>query len=120
MNGTGGRRTLRRLFGKCLDGVDPRKAVAQTLARPRLAGFFGLARRVGVFACGKAASAMVLGVPERFRRNALAVLPRGYPAAELSSLEVLFASHPEPDSSSVRAARRALDYFAGFGPGDVI
>ena len=120
MNGSGGRRTLRRLFGECLDGVDPRKAVAQALARPRLAGLIGGTRRVGAFACGKAASAMVLGVPARIRRNALVVLPRGYLAGGLSSLEVLFASHPEPDSSSVRAARRALEYFAGFGPRDVI
>jgi hydroxypyruvate reductase len=63
---------------------------------------------------------MVRGVPARFRRNSLVVLPRGYPAGGLSSLEVLFSSHPEPDSSSVRAARRALEYFAGFGPEDVI
>src|SRR5260370_12842448 len=99
MNGTGGRRTLRRLFRKSLEGVAPRKAVARALARPRLAGLLGRARRVGVFACGKAASAMLLGVPARIRRNALVVLPRGYPAGGLSSVEVLFASHPEPDSS---------------------
>jgi len=120
MNGTGGRRTLRRLFRACLEGVDPRKAVARELSRPRLAGVLGGARRVGVFACGKAASAMVQGVPARFRRNALVVLPRGYPAGGLSSLEVLFSSHPEPDASSVRATRRAIDYFADFGPRDVI
>lgn len=63
---------------------------------------------------------MVRGVPGRLRRGALVVLPRGYPAAGLSSLEVLFSSHPEPDASSLRAARRALDFFAGFGPEDVI
>jgi len=63
---------------------------------------------------------MVRGVPARFRRDALVVLPRGYPAAGLSSLEVLFSSHPEPDASSLRAARRALDYFADFGPRDLI
>src|SRR5437773_6947912 len=120
MNGTVGRRTLERLVRTCLRGVDPRKAVARVLSRPRLAGVLGGARRVGVFACGKAASAMVRGVPARFRRNALVVLPRGYPGGGLSSLEVLFSSHPEPDSTSVRAARRALEYFAGFGPQDVI
>lgn len=75
---------------------------------------------MGVFACGKAASAMVRGLPGRLRRGALAVLPRGYPATGLSTLEVLFSSHPEPDASSLRAARRALDFFAGFGPEDVI
>jgi glycerate 2-kinase len=63
---------------------------------------------------------MVRGVPGRLRRGALVVLPRGYPAAGLSSLEALFSSHPDPDASSLRAARRALDFFAGFGPEDVI
>ena len=63
---------------------------------------------------------MVLGVPGRLRRGALVILPRGYPAGGLSSLEVLFSSHPEPDASSVRAGRRALDFFADFGPEDVI
>ncbi len=75
---------------------------------------------MGVFACGKAAAAMLQGVPRRFRRAALAVLPRGYPAEGLSSSAVLFAAHPEPDSSSVRAARRSADFFSLFGSQDVI
>jgi glycerate 2-kinase len=120
MNGKGRRRILRRLFRKALGGVDPRTAVFRALSRPRVSRLLEGARRVGVFACGKAASAMVRGVPARLRRGALVVLPRGYPAAGLSSLEVLFSSHPDPDASSVRAARRALDFFAGFGREDVI
>jgi hydroxypyruvate reductase len=120
MNEKGGRRILLRLFRRSLGGVDPRKAVSRALSWPRVSRLLGDARRVGVFACGKAASAMVRGVPVRLRRGALVVLPRGYPAAGLSSLEVLFSSHPEPDASSLRAARRALDFFAGFGPEDVI
>jgi glycerate-2-kinase len=63
---------------------------------------------------------MVRGVPARLRRGAMVVLPRGYPPGGLSSVEVLYSSHPEPDASSVRAARRALDFFAGFGSPDVI
>jgi len=108
MNESGGRRILLRLFRKSLGGVDPRRAVSRALSGPRISRLLGDARRVGVFACGKAASAMVRGVPRRLRRGALVVLPRGYPAAGLSSLEVLFSSHPEPDASSLRAARRAL------------
>src|SRR6202162_2089217 len=120
MNESGGRRTLLRLFRKSLGAADPRRAVSRALSGPRVSRLLGHARRVGVFACGKAASAMVRGVPGRLRRGALVILPRGYPGAGLSSLEVLFSSHPEPDASSVRAARRALDFFAGFGPEDVI
>jgi glycerate 2-kinase len=120
MNGSDGRQILLRLFRKALGGVDPRRAVSRALSESRVSRLLGDARRVGVFACGKAASAMVRGLPGRLRRGALAVLPRGYPATGLSTLEVLFSSHPEPDASSLRAARRALDFFAGFGPEDVI
>lgn len=31
-----------------------------------------------------------------------------------------FAAHPEPDPSSVAAAREAIDFFRSFGPGDAI
>src|SRR6185369_4016737 len=120
MNGNRDRRILRRLFEEALAGVEPRRAVARALERPRLARLLGAADRVGVFACGKAASAMVRGLPSPWRRGALVILPRGYPDRGLSSVEVLFSSHPEPDASSVRAARRAIDFFRGFGPRDVI
>jgi hydroxypyruvate reductase len=120
MNGMGGRRILRGLFRKALEGSDPRRAVARALTEPGLARILANARRVGVFACGKAASAMARGVPARLRRGAMVVLPRGYPAGGLSTAEVLFSSHPEPDASSVHAARRALEFFSGFGPEDVI
>ena len=120
MNVKGGGRTLRLLFRKALVGVDPRRAVSEAIQRPPVAGLLRGARRVGVFACGKAAAAMLQGVPRRFRRVALAVLPRGYPAEGLSSSAVLFAAHPEPDSSSVQAARRSADYFSLFGSEDVI
>ena len=120
MNEKSGRRILLRLFRESLGGVDPRTAVSRALSLPRVSRLLGGAGRVGVFACGKAASAMMRGVPGRLRRDAVVVLPRGYPAAGLSSLEVLFSSHPEPDASSLRAARRALDFFGSFGPEDVI
>ena len=58
---------------------------------------------------------------------ALAVLPRGgsgsgsgSPVRDLPRRSILRASHPEPDASSVRAARRALTFFAGFGAEDAI
>ncbi len=63
---------------------------------------------------------MAGGVPDGLRKRALVVVPRGYPAGAVSSAEVLFSSHPEPDGASLAAARRALDYFEGYGPKDVI
>ena len=105
---------------EALEGADPRRAVSRALGDPPVDRVLAGARRVGVFACGKAAAAMVRALPGKLRREALVVLPRGYPAKGLSSAEVLFASHPEPDASSVVAARRALDYFSGFGPDEAV
>jgi glycerate 2-kinase len=120
MNVDGGRRILRLLFREALRGADPKRAVSEALSRPSVARALAKARQVGVFACGKAAVSMVRGVPLGWRKKALTVLPRGYPAGGVSSGELLFSSHPETDDTSVAAARRALDYFAAFGPRDVI
>ncbi len=63
---------------------------------------------------------MVRGVPRELAGSALVILPRDYPSGGLSHAQVLFSSHPEPDASSVKAARRAVGYFAGFGREDVL
>jgi glycerate 2-kinase len=120
MNEDGGRRILRLLFEGALGGADPKRAVSGALSRPSVARALAKARGIGVFACGKAAVSMALGVPAGLRRRALVIVPRGYPAKAVSSAEVLFSSHPEPDGASLAAARRALDYFAAYGPGDVV
>ncbi|HKA37923.1 MAG TPA: DUF4147 domain-containing protein [Thermoanaerobaculia bacterium] len=114
------RRTIKGLFRKALEGVDPRRRVAEALARPSLGRALAEARRVGVFACGKAAAGMVLGLPRKLRRGALVVLPNGYPAKGLAGCQVLFSAHPEPDSSSMRAARRAIEFFDHFSREDAI
>ncbi|HEY7113496.1 MAG TPA: DUF4147 domain-containing protein [Thermoanaerobaculia bacterium] len=120
------RRLLGDLYRAALAGVDPRRCVEETLARREIARALGRAvprgGRVGVFAVGKAAAGMLAGTNGRFGR-ALAVLPRGYPPPPPSSRngpEVLYAAHPEPDRSSVAAAQRAREFFASFGPRDVI
>jgi hydroxypyruvate reductase len=120
MNGMAGRRALRLLFEAALGGADPKRAVSQALSRPSVARALAKARKIGVFSCGKAAIPMAAGVPGGLRKRALVIVPRGYPAGEVSSAEVLFSSHPEPDGASLAAARRALDFFAGFGAQDVI
>ena len=120
MNGSGGRRVLRLLFEEALRGADPKRAVSEALSRPSVARTLSKAREIGVFSCGKAAVPMAEGVPGGLRKSALVVLPRGYPAGAMSSTEVFFSSHPEPDGASLAAARRALDFFAGFGPKDVL
>ena len=132
MNGDPGRspsdRLLADLYRTALDGVDPRRCVAEALSRREMARALDPAARgggLGVFAVGKAAAGMFAGTGGRLGR-ALVILPRGYPApaapptSSREGLEVLFAAHPEPDRSSVAAARRAREFFASFGPRDVI
>src|SRR5215471_151827 len=120
MNAGKTRAMLTALFGAALAGANPTRAVARALEKPRVSRLLRASRRTGVFACGKAAATMAAGLSETVRREALVVLPLGYPAPGLEACEVLFSSHPEPDRTSVTAARRALSYFAEFGSADVI
>lgn len=123
MNEAAARPILKDLYRAALSAVDPRRRVAEALEEPRVARALDVRAdggELGVFAVGKAAAAMIAGAALRFGRG-LAVLPSGFsPPAPRRGVEVLFASHPEPDRSSVAAARRARELFASFGPRDVI
>jgi len=111
---------LRSMYRAALAAVDPRRTVAEALSRRDVKDAVARARRVGVFAVGKAATGMFRAA-WRPGRNALVVLPKGFPApAKRAGVRVLYAAHPTPDSSSVRAARAALRYFSHFGRGDVL
>jgi glycerate-2-kinase len=89
----GARRFLKSLFQAALDAVEPEAAVRRALRAPPVAGMLARARRVGVFAVGKAAAAMLRGMDGRFE-PALVVLPRGHADDGVGRAEVLFASHP--------------------------
>jgi glycerate-2-kinase len=109
-----------RLYRAALTGADPEAAVRTALARPDVARALAGARSVGIFAAGKAAAGMVRGAGSVGALRRLVVLPKGHPARGLSRRDVAFAAHPEPDASSVRAARRALRFFESFGDFDAI
>jgi len=109
---------LRDLYRAALAGVDPKRSTANALMPPAVAGFLASGRRLGIFAVGKAAAGMLEGAPRGDR--ALAILPKGYPPPRRGSVEALFAAHPFPDVSSIRAARRALAFFRSFSEEDVI
>ncbi|MEO8431697.1 MAG: DUF4147 domain-containing protein [Acidobacteriota bacterium] len=110
---------LRELFDAALRAADPAPAVSRALADPSIRRALEGARKIGVFAVGKAAARMLAaaGLPAG---PALAILPRGYPAPARAGIEVLRASHPEPDRSSVAAARRAVAFFRSFSAEDAI
>ena len=110
---------LRALFEAALRAADPAPAVTRALSEAQMRLDHGAAHRVGVFAVGKAAAGMhaAAGLPDG---PVLAVLPHGYPGPEWRGAEVLRASHPEPDRSSVAAARRAFRFFESFSREDVV
>jgi glycerate 2-kinase len=113
---------LERLFREALESADPVRAVRRALEGGLVARSVRPSRegRVAIFAAGKAAAGMFDAAAQAFpQASGLVVLPASYrpPAA---AAEVLFASHPEPDSSSVRAARRALRFFSAFSRDDVL
>ena len=108
---------LETLWRAALEAVDPERLVSRFVAgRP-----FPSARRRGLFACGKAAVAMASGAFGSSPFDAaLVVAPRGASVPGALRDSTRFASHPEPDASSVAAARAALAFFRSFGPGDEI
>ncbi|MFY9552101.1 MAG: DUF4147 domain-containing protein, partial [Thermoanaerobaculia bacterium] len=115
------RANLTALFEAALEAVEPARLTRKALKKAGIRRALSRARRVGVFAVGKAAAGMALGaLSELGRRDCLVVLPRGHSAAGLPRSCVAFASHPEPDATSARAARRALRFFEGFGEGDAL
>ena len=92
----------------------------RALAEPAVARALAAARSVGVFAAGKAAARMAQGARSVEASRSLVVLPPGHSAARIPKRNVVFAAHPEPDRTSMRAARAALRFFGGFGEADVI
>ncbi len=110
---------LSGMYRAALEAVDPARAVRRALGEPAVRARLRQGRRVGVFAVGKAARGMFEGV-RASAGGALLVLPRGSPSIDRPGVEVCFSSHPEPDRSSVEAARRAVEFFSGFSREDVI
>ena len=110
---------LRRLYRAALASVDPRRCVAAARAVPAGARAIREARRVGIFAVGKAAAGMFEAAAAPGRRG-LVVLPRGHPPPTRRGATVLFSAHPEPDASSVAAARAAVQFLSEFGRNDVV
>lgn len=113
-------RILRVLYRAALAAVDPQRAVAEAISRRDVKRSLSRARRVGVFAAGKAAAGMFEAAWQPGREG-LVVLPTGFPAPRSrAGVSVFYAAHPTPDVSSVRAARAALAFFSGFCTDDVI
>ena len=114
-----GARFLLAFYRAALAAVEPRRCVSAALAEPAVARALRNARRVGVFAAGKAAAGMFDAAAASGRKG-LVVLPRGHLPPARPGARILFSAHPEPDASSVAAAREAVRFFSSFGRGDVV
>ncbi len=105
---------LRELFATAVAAADPVQAVVRNLsARPK--------GRTVVIGAGKAAIPMARAVERNWDGplEGFAVVPHGYDH-DLQYLEVVHASHPVADRSSLAAADKALALAATLGPDDLL
>ncbi len=124
------RSDLERIFSAAIDAVAPERLVALALdgaipGAERIAGIIAGAARIYLLAVGKAAPGMATALERSLGaklRKGVAVIPKGAAATWVvsSRIEFVEASHPIPDTSSVRAARGVLDLAAQAGSGDLL
>ena len=119
---------LREILRTGLEAADPKEAVRRALAiqggRVEAGGETFEPQRIFVLSVGKAAVAMA-GAAEDLLGNELAgglVVTKddGNHEASLERLEVLLASHPEPDERGVEAARRVEELLDSLEEGDLL
>jgi hydroxypyruvate reductase len=112
---TRARAALRTLFDAAITAADPRKVLAAHLP-PKPRG------RCIVVGCGKSAAVMAAAVEDAWPDVALegTVVTRYGHNVPTRRIEVIEASHPVPDSSSERGARRLLERVRGLGSGDLV
>ncbi len=123
------RRDLDLIFRGALNAVEPQHLVDRALAgttegAERVPEIIAKSRSVYLLAVGKAALGMASALERSLGSKlagGVAVLPNTAASAlespVVSRIEMLEASHPIPDASSVRAARAALDLARKPGPG---
>lgn len=111
---TDDRMILRGLYEAAVAAANPVAAVSRNLP-PRPEG------RTVVIAAGKAAVPMAKAVEAQWDGplEGLVIAPHGY-AHDLKRLDLVHASHPVPDQSSLRAAERALALAATLKKGDLL
>ena len=118
---------LRQILDAGLAAADPKAAVLRSLEldgdRILAGGESFEPERVFVLSAGKAACAMAQAAEQLLGdriSGGLIVTKEGHDEAPLESLEILVASHPEPDERGVEAARRVVELLEGLGEGDLL
>jgi glycerate 2-kinase len=120
------REHLREILSAGLTAADPREAVLGSVRFENGSVIAGDKRfdaeRIFVLAAGKAAGPMARAAEDLFGeslKGGLIVTKYGHEASS-ERLEVLFASHPEPDENGVEAARRVEELARSLGEGDLL
>ena len=105
---------LRGFYDAAVEAANPVQAVARNLP-PAPQG------RTMVIAVGKAAVPMAKAVEQNWKGplEGLVIAPHGY-THDLQRLDLVHASHPVPDQSSLRAAERALALASTLKAGDLL
>ncbi|QIN80661.1 DUF4147 domain-containing protein [Rubrobacter marinus] len=119
---------LREIMEAGLEAADPREAVRRALSveggRVEAGGETFEPERVFVLSVGKAAVAMAEAAEELLGDGLAGGLvvakDDGADEGDLRTLEVLVASHPEPDERGVEAARRVENLLDGLQEGDLL
>lgn len=120
------KRDLQEILAAGLAAADPKDAVLRHVRAEDgsvLAGDERFeAERIFVVAAGKAAGAMAEAAEELFgdRVSGGVVVTKHGHAPGPERFETLFASHPEPDESSVEAARKVQELAESLGEGDLL
>ena len=108
------RQLLRGMFDAAVAAASPQRRIPAHLpALPK--------GRTIVIGAGKASAAMAKAVEDAWPGplSGLVVTRYGH-AVACDRIEVAEASHPVPDESGHRAARRMLDMVSGLGPDDLV
>lgn len=120
------RSTLAGIFADAIAGVDPARAVRDTIDLDGTNLTYGErefalddAGRLVVIAFGKAAPAMVRGLADVVGGDRLTGIAVGV-APDECPLPLIVGGHPEPDIGSVEGGRRALALAANAGPEDLV
>ncbi len=116
-NDSGRRAHLERIYRAGLTHVDPARAVRRALEGH--AARLSEADRIVVLAFGKASISMAQAICDRIEGPPLDGVVVSNVPGRVDDLEVLVASHPIPDRSSVLAAQRVVDLAHSVGPRDV-
>ncbi len=105
-----------RILQAAFDAADPSRAVREHLRAHPLSE----ARRIFVFGLGKAACAMVNGLPDLPNLAGTLIVTKHAAQVDLDPVIVMEGNHPVPGEASLAAGRAALEFVSRLTPDDLL